>query len=330
MKQLYAADGSKLEIPVNYDGTWDKTILLDNSVHGYVGFNIKTGLVKVVTGDRKPVRTMRVGKFLKRSNKEECTHNHISKLASDLHKANKAELKFTATSEDVLHVYQTGPKSCMSNCDAVAVYATEDVSVAYLEIDDKIVARAVVTTANDNYSYPRVYGEVALMEHKLAEAGWRKDECALDGMRVLHLCDSDDSLMMPYLDGSATYIDQPNEDDTHVVISTHGDICCTNTQGRPTMETCDECGETVIEGGVHYSEHLDQTLCYECFDDCHVYIDGNYYHHDQDEITKTEDDGYMLTDETCYVAERDEYHPSDSCVYNTYIDEYHLRSDLQL
>lgn len=330
MKQLYAADGSKLEIPVNYDSTWDETIRLDNKVHGYVGFDIKSGLVKVVTGDRKPIRTMRVGKFLKRSNKEECTHNPISKLASDLHKANKTELKFTTTSEDVLRVYTNGPKSCMQNCDAVAVYATEDVAVAYLEIDDDIIARAVVTIVEGHYKYARVYGEVALMEHKMSEAGWLKDDYALNGMRVLHLRDDNGELMMPFVDGGAVYIDEPNDNDTYVVLATGGDICCEDTGGRPTVQLCDSCDGRIDEDESHYSEHVQLTMCTDCFEDNHVCINGDWYHKAQDEITETEDDGYMLTDETCYVEDRDEHHPSDACVYNTYLDVYHLRSDLEL
>ncbi len=59
-------------------------------------------------------------------------------------------------------------------------------------------------------------------------------------------------------------------------------------------------------------------------------VDGTYYHTGSDKIQQTEDDGYMLVDETCYVDEREEYHPIASCVYNTHTDEYHLRTDLQL
>ena len=71
-------------------------------------------------------------------------------------------------------------------------------------------------------------------------------------------------------------------------------------------------------------------MCESCFEDCHVLVDGTWYHHDQDEIQETEDDGYVWADEAAYVEERDEWHLLDDCVYNDYSETYHLRKDLNI
>lgn len=332
MLQHYSADGSKLDTPIDYTDVFyskliERTTVELGELKGYVGFDIKSGMAKVVTSSKdKNIRLIRMGKFLKRSGIDDCQVSTISKNANDLYKIAKLELKFTTTSKEVIHVYENSQRSCMTHCDAVAVYATDDVCVGYLEHQGNILARTVIRK-KDTLEYYRIYGEEHLMEFKLKELKARRNSYYLNGARVLHLRDSDDLIMMPYLDGDAICIDEPCSHEEFVVIETSGEIACTDTNGRPQGRCCEECGEAVQEDETCWSEYLEQSLCESCFDDCHVFLNGEHYHVDSDDVVETEDDGIQLLEDCCLVECRNEWHLVDDCMYNSYTEEWYLSSD---
>lgn len=329
MLQHKAADGSLLNEPHDYEGTWDKKFPLMSKVNGYVGFDIETGKVLVITSPKSPTRKIRVGKFLKRTGLSLAERETESKSASNLFKIGKVELKFTSTSEEVVDVYHRGSYSCMKDCDSVAVYATEDVCVAYLLYEGDVLARAVVSRT-EGLRYYRIYGEEELMKCKLKDAGAKLDMYYLDGAKLLHLTDDMDDLMMPYLDGACSDISEPDGDE-FVVVTSKGDITCDCTNGRPTTTVCTHCDFSIPRSEVFYSEYYeDACYCEDCYLENHVEVDGTYYHIEDETIVETENDGWYLREDVTYVKERSEWHLTNDCIYNNYTEEYILRSDLDL
>lgn len=290
---------------------------------GLIDLDLKTGMATVIVReDKKPV-LMRYGKLLNKIGlpKDEVLLN--STLIASLKTHYNTELKFTKSSEEVVSVYSRGPKSCMRKSQAVRVYATEDVAVAYLENGQNIIARAVVCINEDiGLQYSKPYGFVEPLELKLKEQGFVEGD--LEGCKLLRI-EEDDQIVMPYLDG----VDRVTDNSDFMVIDSDGEFSASNETGYVGYSECDCCGTHISDGESCYSEHRDESLCESCYDEQHVYINGDTYHKESDKIQKLEDGDYVLAEDACYVDYRCGYHERDNCVYNSYLEEYILRSDIE-
>lgn len=321
--QRYAADGQLLKPAVCVDDEVMKLLELSDLPNGFIGFETKSGLAKVVLSpDQKP-RMMRLGKFLKKSGSPEEVINKSGACAKKLKMLDSTKLKFTSTREEVLWVYQNGPHSCMKNEDAVQVYCTDDVAVAYLELDGKVVARSVVCQNPDiGLQYVRAYGLADVLVAALEERGYESGD--LDGCNVLNIWRGDGEVTMPYIDGGLS-ADYPNPNDKFIVLSNHGEYVCDDTSGilrRPRCECCGGYEETI------FCEYREEDLCEHCYDEEMVYVNDERYHKDDDKIQELEDGDYALADDAVYVDYRSEWHLREKCQFNEFTDEYILTEDL--
>lgn len=294
---------------------------------GLIGIDLDTGLAIVVpAADKKPIK-MRIGKLLKRLKHTDIEQTTVGANARKLALAMKAELKLTSSGDEVIEVYANGPRSCMKGEDAVRVYDTEDVAVAYIEVDNTIIARAVVCKNEEiGLRYGSIYGVEDPLKYLLDKQGYEHHRSPLDGCRLVRISDLDGTFVMPYIDGNSKVADHGD----YMVVDDWGDYGCNSQSGYTEHHTCDDCGETVIsEEDLYYSEHLQEQLCESCFDDCHVRVDDEVYHKESDSIQQLEDGDYVLIDDAAYVEYRDEWHNIDDCYYNSYTEEYVLKEDVQ-
>jgi hypothetical protein len=266
---------------------------------------------------------MKLGKFLTKSGySEKQARDASSKLRAFTAMANGAVVQFTETGEQVVAVYASGPRSCMQGEESVRVYVGDDVSVAFVEIEDKIVARAVVNKKGMEYS--AIYGNSEILAPLLEKAGFEEGD--LDGCEIAAVYDGKvDAPVMPYVDGpDMATISSCGEFVTFD--SNYGQLPCQSECGYLQEETksCECCGHNVNEDDERWSDHLEQVMCSECYDEVHVHVGGETYHEDSDEIVQTYCDGYTLKDEAGYCSANDKWYPEDQIIYSEEMqDSYH-------
>lgn len=321
MLQYKAMNGEALMSPIHVNQIGD--LNLNPLPAGLIGIDIERGLVEVIPSPDKQPIFMKYGRLLKNLGQPDKEIQIESTKLTTLKVAYQKELKFTTTSEEVIDVYERGPQSCMKGCDSVGAYATDDVAVAYIEDDTKVIARAVVCINEEiGKHYVCTYGFGEPLECLLKRAGFIKGD--LEECTILKLEDST-GIKAPYLDGCTTV----NDEGDYLRIQKYGEFDATSTLGYLNMRECECCETPVHEDEVCYSTHSDETLCGYCYRYLHVCVDGENYHVDSDSIQKLENGDYVLSDDAVYVHSRSEYHHRDDCRYNSYLEEYMLSEDLQ-
>lgn len=291
---------------------------------GLVDVDIEQNLVKVVQANGKAPVYMKLGKLLKANDYTDKEIREASATLKALSNLKTSTVKFARTQEEIIDVYDRGPYSCMKGKDCVQVYATPDLAVAYLEIDGDIKARAVVCVNEDiGLQYSEIHGFAPPLKVLLKRLGYESGD--LEGCRLLKIKDGN-TYVAPFLDGTQ----KVTVEDDYLVIDRYGEVEASSRDGLLNTHTCDCCGDRITEGTSNYSEYLNETLCYACYDESHVYIDGQgSYHIEDDSIKQTEDGEWYLEEDIRYVECREEYHHEDDVIYNSYTEEYYLKSDLE-
>lgn len=122
-------------------------------------------------------------------------------------------LKFARTKEDIIRVYLNGPHSCMAHklsqyagkTHPVAVYASPDLGVAYLERGGEITARTLVryNASGRPYVHSRIYGDSTRISSALSAVNIisDEDETGFDGARLVKIHHNGRNYIMPYIDG---------------------------------------------------------------------------------------------------------------------------------
>lgn len=140
------------------------------------------------------------------------------------------DVKFATTREEIRHVYEKGPDSCMKGEPGrffkhkgmphpVEAYAAGDLAVAYMERKGKITARGIIWPAKKVYG--RMYGDDSALLTQILEADDFKSG-SMDGAKML-LIDISEELkspfvyLMPYLDIPAQLI-KVSKDGSHLII----------------------------------------------------------------------------------------------------------------
>ena len=200
------------------------------------------------------------------------------------------KLKITNDPDTIEHVYTKGPHSCMKykwDKHPSRVYASPDCAVAYLEESSgRITARAVLNTKN--HKYLKIYGNNALK--MLLEAdGYEQGN--LFGCRLAMVQVDEDEYRMPWLDKSASCIEQIIHDDEGVWFKAGYDGLDTQVDeitAEPRIRvfsnglldyaetlttTCDDCGDDVQEESITYLDYYDTYICDHCLDVDYVYSD---------------------------------------------------------
>jgi hypothetical protein len=291
-----------------------------NMPKGLLDYKLEYGNLVNVQITKDKTAMMKLGKFLTKSGySDKQARDASSKLRAFTAMAKGAVVRFTETGEQVKAVYANGPRSCMKGEDSVRVYVGDDVSVAFVEVDDSIVARAVVN--KKEMQYTTVYGNSEILEPLLEKAGFTDGN--LEGCRVPLIRDEwGDRIVMPYVD----YPSCANVDGDYVLLTEHGEYSCQEQGGYLSDNTrpCEECDDNVCEDEEHWCEYTERLLCSSCHDDSHVYVDDEYYHKDSGEIVETYKDGYMLRDDCGYCGYHNDWFPMDEIVYSDVLGEgYH-------
>ena len=269
---------------------------INNCPH-YARVNTATGLINyyadvaaMIKGKRTETRP---GRFLTRffvGTNGNAPSNASVKLFAELLKAHaeRYELRFVETSDEMRKVYKKGPGSCMQyprlaheviceddivrNLHPVAVYQSPDIELAYMVDtmrEDKIMSRCLIDRRDpEKRKRGIIYGEVAGMENMLKEKGIESFGNGLRGCRIrkLRLADCHRTYLMPYID-HADEVGEHSDDDGDWFVIDGGsgrDYECNNTNGSTNESTrvedqseCQGCNEGFPEDdvGTYYLHH---------------------------------------------------------------------------
>lgn len=156
---------------------------------------------------------MKVGRYLRKYTSK--NDNEIAEICARYgFEFRDAVVHFARTREEIRHVYENGPNSCMSsdargfalggNIHPAEAYASGDFEIAYLIRDDNITARTVVVPSKK--IYVGIYGDYVRMKSALEELGYNRgtDHTDYYGLRFL-IIPHENKLALPYLDMN-TYV----------------------------------------------------------------------------------------------------------------------------
>jgi hypothetical protein len=126
----------------------------------------------------------------------------------------ETELHFATTADEIEKCYMEGPNTCMSYQMSsygapfrpIRIYASEDLAVAYIMRNNKIVARSLCWPAKKRHS--AIYGDVSRMKGAFQIAGYQ--EASLQGARLIRhefVYDGSLCLVMPYIDNDGYVTD---------------------------------------------------------------------------------------------------------------------------
>lgn len=195
-------DGTYTRLPWQMETWWTistmKGPFFDHSMHVALDDPTMVAFNKSEEdGERDKQTRMKPGAYLKRyfpSLDDETVRHWAMVMAGTA----KHELKFATTEEEILHVYEKGPSSCMRFPERdsgyrvgdkpyhpVRVYAAGDLAVAYLLLGKRITARCVCWPAKKRYS--RIYGDSVRLEAMLGEKGFKRGSFA--GAKLLKVGD---------------------------------------------------------------------------------------------------------------------------------------------
>ncbi len=283
---------------------------------GIIGYDVDSGLVLVKLNAVKEAY-MKMGKYLNKAGETpEVARDYSSKLRAAINIIKGAKLQITETPEQVVHVYEQGPHSCMSGCDSVQVYCTDSVAVAFVEIDDDIVARTVICKDPEmGLQYSRIYGNTDILRPLLTKAGYAQGD--LEGCTLARVYDADGLIMCPYLDNAEWVTDQGD----HLSLDSCGDFSGQNESGVLSV-VCDECECITDNDETSYCEFTERMLCDGCFEDTHVNIDGETYHTESDDIIRDIDGWWHLVDDVVFIKAQNGYLHRVDATYIEYSEEW--------
>ena len=287
---------------------------------GLIGVNLREN--KVIVQSRGKTIEMKAGKFMLKAGFGDAASRAFSEsISAQSALMSGAELQMTTNGEESYDVYNDGPNSCMSGDSSVRAYDGVDVAVAYVEVEDRIIARAVVNL-NDQ-KYLTIYGNSSVLKPLLLEQGFvfgGLEGCTID------LLEGGNGYLCPYIDDGAVNADILGD---RLLLTKNGFYHVQNTSG--TLEdtyTCEECDASVHEDEGMFDEHREMTLCESCYDDCHVYVDGSNYHIESDEIVCLHNGDYAIMDEAIFSEYDNEYYHCDDVTYVEHIECYYPNDEV--
>ena len=315
MYQYKALNGENLvesvKLPVLVESVFDRIQL----PFGLVGVDTDTGLVQVRVTPTK-IQDMKLGRLLKRLGLDEEYCKSCSELLKDnIVGVSNLELQFTKNGEEAYHVYSHGPRSCMSDNDAIRCIDSVDVTVAYIQVGDKIISRAIVSTNKDaGLTYTNVYGNIAI-EKLLEEVGYEEGD--LHGC-TLGLIESYSGFLCPYLD-SETFA---TVNKGRLELDGYGDYTTQNTSGDLGSQ-CSICGCICMHEEVFYSEYDEGSLCYDCYEENYVRVGHEYYHRESSSVVDLPNGDHILAEDAVYSEYHGEYIHVSNCSYSDYSEDYY-------
>jgi hypothetical protein len=202
------------------------------------------------------------------------------------------ELKFARTPEEIVHIYQTGPFSCMSGkpdqyrtktkgdyLHPCEVYGQphSDLTLAYLESKHGVSCRTLVW--EEKKQFGRIYGDATLLERELQALGYVKGD--FNGARIgkIQVGPAKRGLyLMPYIDGWSNVLD--NGDHFLITGKTPSKKakweCCCNTCGTTNcaeaVYECESCENEIPESDVFRVPNFGY-YCQACHTETFIYCE---------------------------------------------------------
>lgn len=262
-------------------------------------------------GERDIQTLMRPGRYFTRYYSGVLSPDEINELAKTID--NSMTLRFAATGEEIIEVYQNGPRSCMrypnvhhswyyGHIHPCSVYGDEsDLILAYLGNGEpgqsgfRATARALIDKRN--HSYVRVYGDETRMRDCLAEAGFKRVG-TFESARIKRIEDDHgNGYIMPYIDGEADYC---RFDGNMFVIGEYGEIRAQSICGTTEEEDRNFCEyhEEYTNEDLVYIRNLNQYWSQSAAD-CHAFYCHGYGDHFSDDECAYEIDGETYSESYC-------------------------------
>jgi len=240
-----------------------------------------TGNIKFRNQDTRPGRVIR--RVIEKRDGSELSDVEVKQLAEFIKEnITRYEVRFAETRDEIRHVYEHGPNSCMKSILVVAengdwihpaeAYATDDFRVAYLidmaQIDDetenpKIVARSVIGMVNRKYS--RIYGLASVLESHLKKMYFSKAH-SFRNHRLLAIETECDAWLAPYVD--TDYSADLSECGKWLVIRDCGEFSIRNETGTTFDDHlcgCEHCGTMIREHEGNWIN--EEMICDSCAND---------------------------------------------------------------
>tara|TARA_R100000541_G_scaffold51481_1_gene58943 strand:+ start:316 stop:1497 length:1182 start_codon:yes stop_codon:yes gene_type:complete len=290
---------------------------------GITGVDLESGLVEIQISDQKSTK-MKFGKYLHgRGFDADTCREASSRLRASVEMVKGAKLLFTENGDEAVDVYKNGPYSCMAHCESIRAYDSVDICVAYVKIDDRIVARTLVSCNQEEKIWMSIYGNNDIIRPLLDAAGYVSG--SFQGLTIAAI-EHRDSYYAPYRDDDLGYIVAGDR----MVISCRGDggQSTDGVLGR----SCERCGEVGHEDEMYWSDYHEEQMCLDCHSDLHVYVDylGDSVATEDENIVCINHDYYHVEDyETiCYSEYECHWILREDATFSDYDEDYFLTYDV--
>ncbi len=253
-------------------------------------------------GQRDIQTQIKPGAYLTKHFSDVLTHDQIAEIVRDWQRRyDQAELKFARTPDEIVKVYQTGPRSCMSGTieeyyskaakvHPCSVYGLphSDITMAYIANKGDISSRVLIWEAEKRHS--RIYGDSTLLSRELKALGYTS--APLCGAKIAKI-KAKNAFVMPYIDCTSTVIDEGDHfklwDENVTFPRSKGRHDCRNTHGLSNSRniiTCSDCGDEADENDMHHVSG--ESVCRSCIDDHYFICDVTGEYCDENNDTRNE------------------------------------------
>ena len=249
-----------------------------------------------VAGQLDRQQVIKAGRFIRQHNPD-ITDEQVKQAAATVTAAFCSNVFWSSEADDFERVYRQGPHSCMAYgptgkyfgrliVDGVfyhpcRVYAHPDnhIQIVWMELNGRIIARAVVNTQTKKY--PRIYGTDSVtnsdlrLANYLHELGYVRNDYALSG-QIIHRVSPDkfpDAIICPYIDSSnlGAHVKPDRlviaECDGYDSDHETGCLCSFNTT---EMDSCSHCGEYANPEDMRST--YDGEVCEDCVDSYYTHV----------------------------------------------------------
>ncbi len=244
----------------------------------------------------------------------ELDQDTVRRLAIDVE--GMGDFKIATTAEDIVKVYQGGPRSCMrypsSCCDRyagdvhpVSIYGDSDLQLAYLGGMDNATARALIRPSNK--TYVRIYGDDQRLSVALKGKGYTLDGEGFLGAKVRAI-PSNGTYIAPYIDGHDG-LKRADEEWFEIVRSGDYEACRTDGLLEEAEDenafTCENCEERAdiddsssvnVESRSRRGRFNAESWCEHCASNHAFYCHGTNESYSDTVAHSVADDGQTYTD----------------------------------
>jgi hypothetical protein len=243
----------------------------------------------------------------------------------------KGEMYFVHTVDEMVHVVNNGPHSCMKwsnrggvNCDdgirrhPYAVYAPKyGWHMAVRKDGDEIVGRALCISNDDGKYWVRSFkkGESYSYTDEMLEAwlkgqDYKHESGYIEGQKIAKI-PANCGYLAPYIDGDQQDVSDGGD---HLFIEERGEYTFNETQGYVSdgndKVECEDCGDMVDEDEYSYvGADEDRCVCHRCMENNYVYARGRRGQH-----------FYVSNDDVVYVESQDEHYDINYLSTNSIVD----------